>query len=454
MSTIIDAPRAGDSSAQAEPLNQTQISVASTPKNSYSRVALASFIGTAVEFYDFYIFGLATALFIGPLFFPTSSPEAQSLLSFLTFGVAFIARPVGSALFGHFGDKIGRKTTLVASLLIMGISTTLIGFLPTYYTAGFIAPILLCILRFGQGLGLGGEWGGAALLATENAPEGKRALFGMFPQLGPPVGFLASCSIFIIIEQTLAPDAVTSWGWRIPFILSSVLVIIGLYVRMSIIESPAFQKLEENDEKVHVPLIEMCKNHIKMLALGSISMVASYTIFFIITVFSLQYGTVTTGLYTRTEYLMMLSIAIVFMAVASPISALLADRYGRRPTLLGSYFFIIAAGIFFGSAVTSNDQVLTTIYLAFGLFAMGFNFAPMGAFLPEIFPTNIRYTGASMTYNLGGILGGSLPPFAITYFMGFEKGIYYVGYYLAAVAIISFLSVFFIKETKNVDMMN
>lgn len=436
--------------ARAEKTTQTS----TVPRNSYTRVAFASFIGTAVEFYDFYIFGLATALFIGPLFFPTSSPEAQSLLSFLTFGVAFIARPVGSAVFGHFGDRIGRKTTLVASLLIMGISTTLIGFLPTFHSVGFLAPVLLCILRFGQGLGLGGEWGGAALLATENAPKGRRALFGMFPQLGPPVGFIASCGIFIVIEQTLAPEAVNSWGWRIPFILSSVLVMIGLYVRMSIIESPAFQKLEKNDERVHVPFVEMCSKHLKMLVLGSMSMVACYTLFFIITVFSLQYGTATTGLYTRTEYLAMLSIAVIFMAIASPISAMLSDHYGRRPILLLSYFIIITAGILFGSAVVSANPFWTTVYLSFGLFAMGFNFAPMGAFLPEIFPTNIRYTGASMTYNLGGILGGSLPPLAITYFMGFEKGIYYVGYYLAAVAVVSFLAVFFVKETKHVDMMD
>ena len=424
------------------------------PTNSYTRVAFASFIGTAVEFYDFYIFGLATALFIGPLFFPSTSPEAQSLLAFLTFGVAFVARPVGSAIFGHFGDRIGRKTTLVASLLIMGVSTTLIGFLPTYYSIGFMAPILLCLLRFGQGLGLGGEWGGAALLATENAPKGKRALFGMFPQLGPPVGFLAACGIFIFIEQTLSSQAINSWGWRVPFILSAVLVIVGLYVRLSIIESPAFKKLEKTNDRAQVPLFEMCSKHMRMLVLGSVSMVACYTIFFIITVFSLQYGTVTTGAYSRTEYLVMLSIAVVFMAVASPISAMLCDRYGRKPIFIISYFIIIAAGLVFGSAILSGSAVLTTLYLAFGLFAMGFNFAPMGAFLPEIFPTNVRYTGASMTYNLGGILGGSVPPFIITYLMGFEKGIDYVGYYLAVVAVISMIAILMTKETRHVDLMN
>ena len=438
-----------------EPMDETRATTKEAePRNSYVRVAFASFIGTAVEFYDFYIFGLATALFIGPLFFPSTNPEAQTLLTFLTFGVAFVARPVGSALFGHFGDRIGRKTTLVASLLIMGISTTLIGFLPTYYSIGFIAPILLCILRFGQGLGLGGEWGGAALLATENAPKGKRALFGMFPQLGPPIGFVAACGIFIAIEQMLTPEAVNSWGWRVPFILSSVLVIVGLYVRLSIIESPAFKKIEKAEKQVQIPLMEMFTKHTKMLAVGSISMVACYTLFFIITVFSLQYGTVTTHVYTRTEYLVMLSIAVMFMAIASPISALLCDRYGRKPILLLSYFIIMAAGLLFGMSVTSGNVVWTTVYLSFGLFAMGFNFAPMGAFLSEIFPTQVRYTGASMTYNLGGILGGSLPPFAITYLMGFEKGIYYVGYYLAVVGIVSFIAITFSKETKDIDLMD
>lgn len=450
MSSQMQTKSAGASSAsdsQATPAQNVQ------EKNSYTRVAFASFIGTAVEFYDFYIFGLATALFIGPLFFPSSSPEAQSLLAFLTFGVAFVARPVGSALFGHFGDRIGRKATLVSSLLIMGISTTLIGFLPTYHSIGFMAPVLLCLLRFGQGLGLGGEWGGAALLATENAPKGKRALFGMFPQLGPPIGFIASCAIFIIIEQTLSPDSVNAWGWRIPFILSSVLVIIGLYVRISIIESPAFQKIEKQQNTVRVPFVEMCTKHLKMLALGSISMVACYTLFFMITVFSLQYAT-THGLYSRTEYLLMLSVAILFMALASPISAMLSDRYGRKPILLISYLIIIIAGALFGSAILSDHTGLTLLYLSFGLFAMGLNFAPMGAFLPEIFPTNIRYTGASMTYNLGGILGGSLPPFIITYLMGFDRGIYYVGFYVAIVAVISFLAVYFVKETKNISMMD
>ncbi len=438
-----------------ETLESETIQEKTQPANSYVKVALASFIGTAVEFYDFYIFGLATALFIGPLFFPSSSPEAQSLLSFLTFGVAFVARPVGSAIFGHFGDRIGRKTTLVASLLIMGISTTLIGALPTYHQMGFVAPFLLCLLRFGQGLGLGGEWGGAALLATENAPEGKRALFGMFPQLGPPIGFVAACGIFILIENMLTPAQVNSWGWRIPFLLSAVLVFLGLYVRLSIVESAAFKKLEKTNDRVHIPLVEMFSKHIKVLCLGSISMVACYTLFFIITVFSLQYGTSSaTGAYSRIQYLTMLSIAIMFMAIASPISASLSDKYGRKPILLVSYFIIIGAGLGFGVSVTSGNTLWTTVYLSFALFAMGFNFAPMGAFLPEIFPTKVRYTGASMTYNLGGILGGSLPPFAITYLMGYEKGIYYVGLYLTAVAVISFISVLMVHETKHVNLMD
>ena len=420
--------------------------------NSYTRVAIASFVGTAVEFYDFYIFGLATAMFIGPLFFPSTDPQAQSMLAFLTFGVAFLARPFGSALFGHYGDKMGRKTTLVASLVIMGVSTTLIGFIPTYASIGFVAPLLLCLLRFGQGLGLGGEWGGAALLATENAPEGKRAIFGMFPQLGPPVGFIAACGIFIALEKGLTPEQFTSWGWRIPFISSAVLVMLGLYVRLAIVESPAFVKMQAKKEHAHIPIVEMCTKHLKGLVLGSFSMVACYVLFFLITVFSLQYGTKTTGFFTRIEYLFMLAIAIIFMALASPVSAYLSEHYGRRPILLISSVMAFFVGIFFGPALSTGDFGLTLSYLCVALFTMGFAFSPMGAFLPEIFPTKVRYTGASATYNMGGIIGGSLTPFFAAKLVS-AGGINYVGAYLCLGAVVSFIAVWLLHETKHEDFM-
>jgi MFS family permease len=223
-------------------------------QNSSSRIIFASFIGTAIEFYDFYVYATAAALVIGPVFFPHGSATAQALSAFVTFGIAFVARPIGSFLFGHFGDRIGRKSTLVASLLVMGVSTTLIGFVPGYDSIGSLAPILLCILRFGQGIGLGGEWGGAALLATENAPAGKRGWFGMFPQLGPSVGFLASNGLFFALALSLSDEQFRSWGWRVPFIVSAVLVALGLYVRLKIAETPAFRAAIEREERVRVPI--------------------------------------------------------------------------------------------------------------------------------------------------------------------------------------------------------
>ncbi len=216
---------------------------------STTRIAFASFIGTAIEFYDFYIYGLAVAMVIGPIFFPNSDPAVQALNAFLTFGIAFLARPFGALLFGHFGDRIGRKTTLVASLLVMGISTTLIGVLPSYEMVGWVAPALLCLLRFGQGIGLGGEWGGAALLAAEYAPKGKRGWFGMFPQLGPPVGFLFAVGSFLLLANTLDDAEFRDWGWRIPFLASAVLVVIGLYVRLKLEETPVFLKAMQEQAK-------------------------------------------------------------------------------------------------------------------------------------------------------------------------------------------------------------
>src|SRR5579872_6322170 len=239
-------------------------------ETSVRRIALASLVGTTIEFYDFYIYGTAAALVIGQTFFPDSAPQAQALKSFLTFGIAFLARPVGSILFGHFGDRIGRKSTLVASMLVMGLSTTLIGLLPGYAQAGALAPWLLCALRFGQGIGLGGEWGGAALLAVENAPDGKRAWFGMFPQLGPPLGFFLANGLFLLLLLGLGQQAFVAWAWRIPFLASAVLVAIGLYVRVTLSETPAFQQAMARQERAKVPLLDVVRRHPVALLQGAL----------------------------------------------------------------------------------------------------------------------------------------------------------------------------------------
>lgn len=415
---------------------------------STTRIALASFIGTAIEFYDFYIYGMAAALVIGPVFFPQSDPAAQALNAFLTFGVAFMARPLGAALFGHFGDRIGRKATLVASLLVMGISTMLIGLLPGYEIIGWVAPALLCLLRFGQGIGLGGEWGGAALLATEHAPAGKRGWFGMFPQLGPPVGFLFATGSFLLLAHFLNEAQFRDWGWRIPFLASALLVMVGLYVRLRIAETPVFARAIKQ-QQARLPLFEMLRHHALPLVLGSLAMVVCYALFYISTVFSLSYGTSTLGI-PREQFLGMLCVAVVFMALATPLSASIGDRFGRRPVLMAASFAALLSGFLLEPMLGSGSVVLITAFLSLELFLMGAAFAPMGALLPELFPARVRYTGAGAAYNLGGILGASFAPY-IAQKLVVYGGLAFVGAYITAAAGISLGAVILMRETRHAD---
>lgn len=413
-------------------------------KVSTGRIVLASLVGTTIEFYDFYIYGIAAALVIGQTFFPQSAPGTQALNAFLTFGIAFLARPVGSVLFGHFGDRIGRKTTLVASMLTMGVSTTLIGFLPGYAQAGALAPWLLCVLRFGQGVGLGGEWGGAALLATEYAPHGRRAWFGMFPQLGPPIGFLVANGLFLLLLMSLGEANFVAWAWRIPFLLSAALVAIGLYVRASIAETPAFRAVLERHERAAAPLIDVLRGHWLPLIQGSLSIVVCYALFYVSTVFALGYGVNALHI-PRTEFLGMLCVAILFMAIATPISAALADRFGRRSILLGASALAALTG-FALPGLLSGGAPSALVFLSLALGVMGLTFAPLGALLPELFPARVRYTGASSAYNLGGILGASLAPYLAQLLLE-RGGLPWVGYYIVAAAAISFVSLLTMKET-------
>ena len=417
---------------------------------SIFRIAFASFIGTAIEFYDFYIYGLAVAMVIGPIFFPNSDPAVQALNAFLTFGIAFIARPFGALLFGHFGDRIGRKTTLVASLLVMGVSTILIGVLPSYEMVGWTAPALLCLLRFGQGIGLGGEWGGAALLAAEYAPKGKRGWFGMFPQLGPPVGFLFAVGSFLLLSQALDDAEFRAWGWRIPFLASAVLVVIGLYVRLKLAETPVFVQALKSNAPVRMPLVPLFAHHAKPLILGALLMVVCYALFYISTVFSLSYGVGTLHI-PRPQFLGMLCIAVIFMAAATPLSAWMGDRYGRRPVLLVAGSAALLSGFLMAPMLGSGSPLLITAFLSLELFLMGATFAPMGALLPELFPTSVRYTGAGAAYNLGGILGASLAPY-IAQQLVLQGGLSWVGGYISVAAAISVLAAFAIHETRDSEL--
>lgn len=416
-------------------------------KPSTSQIAFASFIGTAIEFYDFYIYAMASALVIGQVFFPASDPAVQTLNAFLTFGLAFIARPFGAILFGHFGDKVGRKATFAASLLVMGISTLLIGLLPGYATLGFWAPLLLCLLRFGQGIGLGGEWGGAALLATEHAPKGKRGWFGMFPQLGPSVGFLFATLSFLGLSVWLTDAQFKSWGWRLPFIFSALLVGVGLYVRFKLAETPAFAKALAEQSTHSIPIKPLFKTHLKPILLGALAMVVCYNLFYTATVFCLSYGTTKLGI-ARPAFLLMLCVAVLMMAIATPLSAWLSDKLGRRPILLISSLLAIMAGFAMNTLLADASIVNITLLLSLLLFLMGATFAPMGAFLPEQFPVAVRYTGAGLAYQLGGILGASFAP-SISQWLTIQGGLPWVGLYVSAMATISFIAVWLMRETAH-----
>lgn len=404
------------------------------------RILLASLIGTAVEFYDFYIYATAASLVFGPLFFPASSPSLQLLASYASFSIAFIARPLGASVFGHFGDRIGRKSTLVASLLLMGGSTLAIAFLPTYASAGWIAPTLLCLLRFGQGFGLGGEWGGATLLAVENAPPGKRARYGMFPQLGAPVGFVASNGAFLLLGLSLTPDEFQSWGWRLPFLASALLVGIGLWIRLRLTETPAFAAALAEAPPSRVPLAELLRHHVRGLLGGTFAVVACYAIFYLCTAFALGYGTSTLGIARETFLALQLG-AILFLAAGIVAAGYLADRTDPRRVLMLGCALTIPAGFLLAPSLESGALGAIFAFLSLALFLMGFVYGPLGAFLPALFPARVRYTGASMAFNVGGILGGALAPVAAQA-LSEHGGLAPVGLYLSGAALISLSALF------------
>jgi metabolite-proton symporter len=406
---------------------------------STTHIAFASFIGTAIEFYDFYIYAMASALVIGQVFFPAGDAATQALNAFLTFGIAFVARPLGAIFFGHFGDRIGRKVTLATSLLVMGVSTLLIGCLPGYNTLGPSAAVLLCLLRFGQGLGLGGEWGGAALLATESAPAGRRAWFGMFPQMGPSIGFLLATLSFLALSLYLSEAEFKAWGWRLPFFASALLVIVGLYVRFKLAETPAFSAALAQHRTHRTPIKTLLNLHFRPVLLGALAMTVCYNLFYTATVFCLSYGTKTLNI-PRVEFLQMLCVAVMFMALITPVAARLSDVFGRKPILLTGCLLAIFVGFALSPLMGSGSMLAITIFLSIVLLLMGVTFAPMGAFLPEQFPVSVRYSGAGLTYNLGGILGASTAPF-ISQLLVDNGGLVWVGYYVSTMAALSFFAV-------------
>src|SRR5919112_1189489 len=401
--------------------------------NSPRQVLFASLIGTTIEFFDFYIYATAAVLVFPRLFFPASDPASATLASLATFAIAFLARPIGSAVFGHFGDRVGRKTTLVAALLTMGLSTVTIGVLPTYATIGVAAPILLALCRFGQGLGLGGEWGGAVLLAIENAPRGKRAWYGMFPQLGAPIGFLFSGGVFLALSHWLEDEQFFAFGWRLPFLASAVLVLLGLYVRLTITETPIFREALNRHERVKVPMVAVLRDHTRALVLGVLVAISAFVIFYLMTVFALSWGTSALG-FSREKFLVMQLFSMLFFALFIPISAKLAE-HGRRRMLMWVNIAVALFGLVMGPMFAAGTAGAVMMMVT-GMTLVGLVYGPLGTVLSEFFPTSVRYSGSSLTFNLAGIFGASLAPYAATY-LATHYGLAYVGYYLSAGAVLS-----------------
>ncbi|MFF1282116.1 MFS transporter [Streptomyces sp. NPDC058299] len=413
------------------------------------RLAAASLAGTAIEFYDFFVYGTAAALVLGPLFFPTFSPAAGTLAAFGTFGIGFVARPLGAVVFGHLGDRRGRRPVLVVSLLLTGASTVAVGCVPSYGAIGVAAPVLLLVLRFLQGLGLGGEWGGAVLLTAEHAPAGRRALWSSFPQVGPALGFVLANGIVLALSATLSAAEFARWGWRVPFWAAGALALAGLWLRSSLTESPRFLEI---DDHARVPLIEVLRHHGRLVLLTAGALAAGYAVFYTVTTWSLAYATERLGV-SRPVMLTCVMAAVLVMGALTPLAALLGDRYGRRPMCLTGcaasalWMFPMVA------LLATGEPLLMFLGILGALLAFVTMFAVIAAYLPELYEPRVRCTGAAVGYNLGGVLGGALTPLVATTLA--ERGgrvPWGVGAYLSGMALLSLACFALLPETRPVPV--
>ena len=424
--------------------------VGAMPRDSVKTVIAASMIGTAIEFFDFYAYGTAAANYFPTVFFPNTDPAVGILASLLTFSVAFIARPVGSLVFGHFGDRLGRKRTLVVTLLTMGVATLCIGLLPGYATAGVFAVVLLCVCRFCQGVGLGGEWSGAALVATENAPEHRRARYGAFPELGAPIGFFLSNGVFLVLETFCTDAQMLAWGWRVPFLLSAVLVAVGLWVRATMEETPVFRLAVSEQRTVKAPLAVVFRDHWVEVLQGTFIVAVTYTLFYTLATWSLAYGTSQLG-FSRLEYLAMLMASIVVFALVIVGACEVADRLGRRRVLIASSVALVAFSALFPLLLMQQRSFVQVMaFLCIGFALMGVAFGPIGAYLPELFPANVRYSGSGVAYNLAAIVGAAFAP-SIATWLSQHGGVRYVGVYLGVMAVCCLVAVLTTRETRTAD---
>ena len=422
---------------------QTTQSV-SAPRESVRRVALASMVGTSIEWYDFFIFGTASALVFGRLFFPTFSELAGTLAAFASFAVGFVARPVGGLVFGHIGDRSGRKTTLVFTLTMMGLATFAMGLMPSYAVIGAWAPILMVVLRFVQGMAVGGEWGGAVLMATEHAGAERRGFFGSFAQMGSAVGGLMATGIFLLMQQ-LPEDDFVSWGWRVPFLLSIVLVLVGLFIRLRIVESPVFAKIKEAHRVVKVPVVELLRSESRNVLLAAGLYLAHGVLFYAMTVYTLAYTTSVYGLAQNT-YLIGVTAAGAVQLITIPFLGALSDKLGRRAVIMFGTLFIIAFAVPLNFMITSQVPLLAWLAVIISI-CVGHNavYAPTAALYSEMFPAHVRYSGTSLGYQLGGAIAGFVPLTAAS-LVGAAGGAYWpIPALIAGAGVIGFVCILLVR---------
>ncbi|MER6071240.1 MFS transporter [Streptomyces sp. NPDC001817] len=414
-----------------------------------TRLAAASLAGTAIEFYDFFVYGTAAALVLGPLFFPTFSPVAGTLAAFVTFGAGFVARPLGSVVFGHLGDRRGRRPVLVVSLLLTGASTVAVGCVPSYGTIGVAAPLLLLVLRFLQGLGLGGEWGGAVLLTAEHAPAARRALWSSFPQVGPAVGFVFANGVMLALSAALSDADFARWGWRVPFWVAGAPALAGLWLRSSLAESPRFLEI---DDHARVPLVEVVRHHGRLVLLTAGALAIGYAVFYAVTTWSLAYATERLGV-SRTVMLTCVMAAVVVKGALTPLVALLGDRYGRRPMCLTGCAACVLWMLPMVALLATGRPLLMFLGILGALISFVTMFAVIAAYLPELYEARVRCTGAAVGYNLGGVLGGALTPIVATALAEQSGRVpWAVGVYLTGIGLISLVCFALLPETRPVPV--
>jgi MFS family permease len=419
-------------------------------KARMNRVAFASLAGTTIEWYDFYIYGTAAALVFPRLFFPGLGTAAALVASFATFGVAFVARPLGAIVFGHYGDRIGRKRTLVFSLLLMGGGTLVIGLLPTADTIGVAAPLVLVLMRLCQGLAVGGEWAGAALLTVENAPAAKRGRYGMYPQLGPAIALVLSSATFLATNLTLSAEQFLAWGWRVPFLVSILLIVVGLWIRVTVGETKSFQQVRKNNHVVRLPFADVFRQQSREVFLVAGALTILFASFYLGVSYLTAFGTGVLKLSSSTVLTANIVAGLVF-AAATILSAIWSDRVGRRRLIIAGNVFSTVWAVVVFQIIGSVGAVGYGLALSVTMVGVGVIYGPVGSYVPELFAARHRYTGAGVAYSLAGILGGSIPPI-VAAVLAAQFGTASVGLYLAAMGVLSLVCVYFLSETRATEL--